>query len=293
MTIFEARGFSNLLYPSKKSEELGVFEYIATFPIIQVPDGVDLEEWKRTKAPYCISGKVKAEKNGSYKRNNDSLVYRDLIFLDYDDLEAGTDLPELARKALFGYSYIIYPTIKHTPENPRYRLVVKPSHNMDEISYKKAVGEIAGKIGLPYDPASLVWSQLQGLPVVRGHPEDFPRIIERGLDYPVTPAGNGSRATGQEFRTDYRPRAGRRSPTMRVLDTLSNGYGGEGGRNIALTRFVGLLLSQAVDASLEEAYELAKIANNVTDDPLPLKELDRTFESVAKKEYRKRGGQYR
>lgn len=80
---------------------------------------------------------------------------------------------------------------------------------------------------------------------------------------------------------------------MRVLDTLSNGYGGEGGRNIELTRFVGLLLSQAVDASLEEAYELAKIANNVTDDPLPLKELDRTFESVAKKEYRKRGGQYR
>lgn len=294
MTIYEARGYSPLLYPSKKSEELGVFEYIATFPIIQVPDGVDLEEWKRTKAPYCISGKVKAEKNGSYKRNNDSLVYRDLIFLDYDDLGAGTDLPELARTALFGYSYIIYPTIKHTPEKPRYRLVVKPSHNMDEASYKKAVGEIAEKIGLPYDPASLVWSQLQGLPVVRGRPEDFPRMVERGLDYPVIPAGNGSRATGQDFRTDYRPRVtGQRTAAMKLVYTLFNGYGGEGGRNIALTRFVGLLFSRAVDATLEEAYELAKIANNVTDDPLPLKELDRTFESIAKKEYRKRGGQYR
>lgn len=294
MTIYEARGFLNLLYPSKKSEELGVFEYIANFPIIQVPEGVDLEEWKRTKAPYCISGKVKAEKNGSYKRNNASLIYRDLIFLDYDDLEAGTDLAELVRKALFGYSYIIYPTIKHTPENPRYRLVVKPSHKMKEATYRKMVEEIAGKIGLPFDTASLTWSQLQGLPVVRGHPEDFPRIVERGLDYPVTQADSEARATGQGFRTDYRPRTTeQRSITMRVLDTLFNGYGGEGGRNIALTKFLGLLFNQYVDATLEEAYELAKIANNVTDDPLPLKELDRTFESIAKKEYRKRGGQYR
>lgn len=294
MTIYEARGFSNLLYPSKKSEELGVFEYIVNFPIIQVPDGVDLEEWKRTKAPYCISGKVKAEKNGSYKRNNASLIYRDLIFLDYDNLEASEDFPERVSRALFGYSYIIYPTIKHTPENPRYRLVVKPSHKMKEATYRKMVEEIAGKIGLPFDTASLTWSQLQGLPVVRCHPEDFPRIVERGLDYPVTPAENEARATGQEFRTDYRPRAtGQRTPAMRVLNTLFNGYGGEGGRNIALTRFVGLLFSRAVDANLEEAYELAKIANNVTDDPLPIKELDRTFESIARKEYRKRGVQYR
>lgn len=291
MTIYEARGFSNLLYPSKKSEELGAFEYIANFPIITVPQGANIETWKRAEAPYCISGKVKPDKNGTYKRNNESLVYRDLIFLDYDELEEGADLPELTRTALKGYSFIIYPTIKHTPKKPRYRLVVKPSEAMDEASYKKAVNEIAEKIGLPFDTASLTWSQLQGLPVVRGDTEDFQRIIERGQDYPVTPARSDSRATRKDFKTDYTPRgAGYRSMTMRIIDTLLNGYGDEGGRNVALTRFLGLLFNRYVDANLKEAYELACIANNVTADPLPIEELERTFESIARAEYRKRRG---
>ena len=293
MTVYEARGFSNFLRPSPLGDRLGAFEYVAQFPAITVPDGVDIEEWKRKKAPYCISGKVTAQKDGSYKRNNASLVYRDLIFLDYDELEGSVDFPTVVAEALFGYSFIIYPTIKHTPKKPRYRLVVKPSQAMDEDSYKMAVREIAEKIGLPFDTASLTWSQLQGLPVVRGRPEDFPRIVERGLDYPVTSADE-PRATEESFRTDYKPRVrGQRSITMRVVDTLFNGYGDEGGRNVALTRFVGLLFNRYVDAELKEAYELAVIANNQTPEPLPMDELDRTFESIARKEYRKRGGRNR
>ncbi|BDD41606.1 primase alpha helix C-terminal domain-containing protein [Streptococcus ruminantium] len=288
MAIYEARGFqSNLVYLFDKMEP---FQYIERFKPQVVPEGADLEEYKRTQAPYCLSGKITTEKNGSYKRNNANLVYRDLIFLDYDDLEASTDFSKIVSKALYGYSWIIYPTIKHTPEKPRYRLVVKPGGMMNEEAYKQVVKEIADKIGLPFDMASLTWSQLQGLPVTTGDPAEYQKIIERGLDYPV-PKPSQNRTSGQGVKPQtYTPRtSSQRSITMRVIDTLFNGFGDEGGRNVALTRFVGLLFNKWVDCDIETAYELTKIANSVTANPLPERELDRTFESIARAEFRKRG----
>ncbi|MGC4375028.1 primase alpha helix C-terminal domain-containing protein [Streptococcus suis] len=275
-----------MLYPYKG--KLEPFEYISKFRPLEVPKGIDLEEYKRTQAPYCLSGKVMPEKNGSYKRNNDSLIYRDLIFLDYDEIERGVNLPKIVSERLWEYSYIIYPTIKHTAEKPRYRLVVKPSGNMDEATYKEVIREIANKIGLPFDTASLTWSQLQGLPVTTGDPDNYQRYVNRGKDYPVPKARQTT--SNKQVTTNYSPRpSGQRSITMRVIDTLLNGFGDEGGRNIALTRFVGLLLNRWVDCDIETAYELTQIANSVTSSPIPDNELDRTFESIVKAEIRKRG----
>lgn len=285
MAVYESKGFSSILRPYKG--KLEPFEYIANFSPLVVPEGAEIAEYKRTQAPYCLSGKVTPEKNGTYKRNNTSLVYRDLIFLDYDEINTGIDLPKIVSDALFGYSYIIYPTIKHTAENPRYRLVVKPSGIMNEESYKQVVKEIADKIGLPFDMASLTWSQLQGLPVTTGGPSEYQKIVEHGLDYPVPKVEPRAK---QEATERYKPRAsGQRSMTMRIIDTLFNGFGDEGGRNVAVTRFVGLLFNKWVDCDLETAYELAKIANSVTAEPLPIEELDRTFSSIARAEFRKRG----
>ncbi|HFH9381967.1 TPA: primase alpha helix C-terminal domain-containing protein [Streptococcus agalactiae] len=282
MAIYEARGFSSYLYPYKG--QLEPFDYIAQFKPMKTPEAIDIEEYKRTQAPYCLSGKVTPEKNGSYKRNNASLVYRDLIFLDYDEIETDVNLPKIVSKTLWEYSYIIYPTIKHTPEKPRYRLVVKPSDTMDKTTYKQVVKEIANKIGLPFDLASLTWSQLQGLPVTTGDPEDYQRYVNRGLDYPVPKAPN------RQVTTTYtsRPRS-QRSITMRVIDTLFNGFGDEGGRNVALTKFVGLLFNKWVDCDLETAYELVQIANSVTTKPLLIDEIDKTFRSILDTELRKRG----
>lgn len=286
MAIYEAKGFqSNLVYPFDKIEP---FQYIERFKPLVVPEGASIEEYKRTQAPYCLSGKVIPEKNGSYKRNNTSLVYRDLIFLDYDDIQGTSeDFIKAVSSALFGYSYILYPTIKHSPEKPRFRLVVKPDNVMNEVTYKRVVKEIADKIGLPFDMASLIWSQLQGLPVTTGEPSEYQKIVEHGLDYPVPKVEPRAK---QETTERYKPRAsGQRSMTMRIIDTLFNGFGEEGGRNVALTRFVGLLFNKWVDCDIETAYELTKIANSVTANPLPEKELDRTFESIARAEFRKRG----
>ena len=180
MTIYEARGFqSNFVYPFDKIEP---FEYIERFKAFVVPEGGNIEDFKRTQAPYCISGKVMPEKNGSYKRNNTSLVYRDLIFLDYDDIQGSSeDFIEAVSSALFGYSYILYPTIKHSLEKPRFRLVVKPDNVMNEATYKQVVKEIADKIGLPFDMASLTWSQLQGLPVTTATQQVIKRLWSMDL----------------------------------------------------------------------------------------------------------------
>ena len=164
MVIYEARGFSSLLYPYKGN--LTPFEYIAQFKPMKPPENVTIDDFKEKQAPYCISGKVKAEKNGTIKRNNENLLYRDLIFIDYDDIPiSAKTFKDTVHSVLSDYSYILYPTIKHTPEKPRYRLVVKPDKNLSKFDYTETVKQIADLIGLPYDQTSETWSQLQGLPV--------------------------------------------------------------------------------------------------------------------------------
>lgn len=282
MPIYESVGFGNDLHLFDKKR---AFDYIAEFRPRRVPQGVNIDDFKRNSAPYCIAGWVERDENGNYKRNNASLVCRNLIFLDYDELEASIDFPSVVDKALHGYSYIVYPTIKHTKEKPRYRLVVKPSNAMTEQTYRLTVQEIADKIGLPFDSTSLTWSQLQGLPVTTGDPADYKKIVNRGRDYPVANTVMAS----QKPRYHTPRQSGNKTITMRVLDTLLHGFGDEGGRNVAVTRFVGLLLSKWVDADVATAYELTTIANSVTDNPLPEQELERTFESIVRSEIRKRG----
>ena len=282
MPIYESLGFGNNLHLNDNKDP---FKYVATFRPRTVPKGVDIDDFKRNSAPYCLSGEVKQDENGNYKRNNASLIYRDLIFLDYDELEASTDFARVVHEVLKGYSYTIYPTIKHTKEKPRYRLVIRPSDKMDEQTYKQTVQEIANKIGLPFDSTSLTWSQLQGLPVTTGDPADYEKIVNRGRDYPVA-----NTVTASQKPHCHTPRqSGNKTLTMRVVDTLLHGFGDEGGRNVAVTRFVGLLLSKRVNADVATAYELTTIANSVTNNPLPVEELARTFESIVKAEIRKRG----
>ena len=286
MAIYEACGFSSLLYPYKGN--LTPFEYIAQFKPMKPPENMTIDDFKEKQAPYCISGKVKAEKSGSYKRSNENLLYRDLIFIDYDDITISPEtFKDTVHSVLSDYSYILYPTIKHTHEKPRYRLVVKPDKNLTELDYKETVNHIADLIGLPYDKTSETYSQLQGLPVTTGEPKEYQKIVHRGLDYPVPTETHAPRG---QVTTTYTPRrGGQRSITMRVIDTLFDGFGEEGGRNVAVTRFVGLLIGKWVNCDISTAWELTKFANSVTAEPLPVDELEATFESIVKTEIRKRG----
>ncbi|EGE53888.1 primase alpha helix C-terminal domain-containing protein [Streptococcus parauberis] len=285
MAIYESIGFGSLLYPY--TGKLTPFDYIAQFKPMKPPENMSIDDFKKFHAPYCISGKVKAEKNGSYKRSNATLVYRDLVFIDYDDIpiSAGT-FKDTIHSVLSDYSYILYPTIKHTAEKPRYRLVVKPDKNLTKTDYEATVNQIADMIGLPFDQTSITFSQLQGLPVTRQEIDQYDRVVNLGTDFPTI---RGQTVTTQAPREHFTPYSGQLSITMRVINTLFNGYGNEGGRNVAMTKFVGLLLNKYVNCDIETAYNLALIANENTEPPLTINELDTTFRSILQAEMRKRG----
>lgn len=290
MSIYEAMGVTNrllYLYDDKPSEQLSAepFEYVAKFPALEVPEGMDIEKFKKNHAPYCISGKVKKDKDDAYRRNDANLIYRDLIFLDYDNITLSSEeFKATVERAIGDYSYIIYPTIKHTEEKPRFRLVVKPSEPMNKETYKSVVAEIAEKIGLMYDTASLTWSQLQGLPVTVGKSDDYVKTVHRGKDYPVPKYEASTIKKASTNGYTIRSPNERKSPTVRIIETLFNGFGEEGGRNNACASFVGLLFNRYVNFDIATAYQLTVMANNNTPEPLPEEELERTFKSIAKKE---------
>ena len=285
MAIYEARGFGSLLYPYKGN--LTPFEYIAQFKPMKPTENMSIEDFKKSHAPYCISGKVKAEKNGTIKRNNENLLYRDLIFIDYDDIPISPEtFKDTVHSVLSDYSYILYPTIKHTAKKPRYRLVVKPDKNLSKLDYTETVKQIADLIGLPYDQTSETWAQLQGLPCTQSSIEDYDRVINLGTDFPTI---RGQTVTTQATSSNFTPPSGQLSITMKVINTLFRGYGTEGGRNVAMTKFIGLLLNKYVNCDIEMAYNLALIANENTEQPLTVDELDTTFKSILQAEMRKRG----
>lgn len=89
------------------------------------------------------------------------------------------------------------------------------------------------------------------------------------------------------FTTDY-SRGEFSSKTAKLFEQVVFGLGDKGGRNNALASFIGGLLMRGVD--VDAVYLLAKIANHYTSDSLPMDEVDRTFESMVRKEMDRRGG---
>lgn len=87
-------------------------------------------------------------------------------------------------------------------------------------------------------------------------------------------------------KPQYRPSQGHtnryRSNTTSLLETLVSGLE-TGKRNDTLTRITGQLLSYAVD--VKSAYQLVQFMNGNSSDPLDDKELNRTFESIVRKEF--------
>lgn len=74
--------------------------------------------------------------------------------------------------------------------------------------------------------------------------------------------------------------------TSHLFEQIIDGLGDTGGRNNALASFIGGLLFRNVDA--KKVYELARYANSNTPDSLSDSELNRTFESMLKKEIKRR-----
>lgn len=120
------------------------------------------------------------------ERKKDKVAARTLITLDLDDCTAET-LPDIQR-ALGRYEYVVYSTISHTPEKPRYRLVMPFSGYLSADNYINVAIGVAEAVGMHYFDSSTFQAErlmyfpniLQGAEYIYIHnkgsilpPEDF------------------------------------------------------------------------------------------------------------------------
>ena len=140
----------------------------------------------KDKQEYFISGFIEPNEKGKLHRASDNIIRRDLIVIDYDDIETDTaTFIEKVKGALPNTALIFYPSLRYTVEKPRMRVVIEPSRPLVKYEYEMIALEIAKKIGLPYDPSFTTWTQLQGLPVITTLNKEQPLQVVEGQKYPI------------------------------------------------------------------------------------------------------------
>ena len=106
-----------------------------------------------------VGGFVMGKLKGG-RRKKDCVVFRSALTLDMDHAEA--DIPE-RMEMFFDFRCLIYSTHKHTPESPRFRLVVPLSRNVSPDEYAAVARKVAEDIGMElfddttYEPSRLMY----------------------------------------------------------------------------------------------------------------------------------------
>lgn len=140
----------------------------------------------KEKQEYFISGYIELNDKGKLHRVSDAIIRRDLIVIDYDEIDTDTaTFIEQLRSALPNTALIFYPSLRYTVEKPRMRVVIEPSRPLVKYEYEMIGLEIAKTIGLPYDPSFTTWTQLQGLPVITTLNKEQPLKVVEGQKYPI------------------------------------------------------------------------------------------------------------
>jgi len=83
-------------------------------------------------------------------RKNGNVLGRQIGCLDADSIPTDVDFPLLVELALSDCKYFLYSTHSHTPQTPRYRLVILFSREVTEDEYPAVMRQIAKSIGLDY-----------------------------------------------------------------------------------------------------------------------------------------------
>ena len=135
MPIYLEKGFKNNRIEVLQNTT-NTFEWLAAYEPKRitrkknetVPSYIKRIAELKPKQQYFISGYIEPNERGTVKRNNESLIRRDLIILDYDEIETTSDtFKKRIIDRLPNTNIIIYPTIRHTDTAPRFRVVVEPS----------------------------------------------------------------------------------------------------------------------------------------------------------------------
>ncbi|EME3580551.1 primase C-terminal domain-containing protein [Enterococcus faecium] len=258
---------------------------------VQLPE--DKEEQKKIKTLQLngfISGEMKA-----LIRKNENVLTRDCLVLDLDDVLVNEErLIEAIRERFKAFQYVLYSSISNGLKGVRYRLLLPLDESVKEQEYKllirffsnKILNQIIGKM----DESNSTWSQLMLLPVSTQYSKANIIVNESEKCLPVQNLLKGAKTWQSEQEpqkqvydtTRFKRGAYRyRNSTTQLFESLVFGCA-EGNRNNRIAQITGGLLARNVNVIA--VHELVLFANEHFDEPLPIKEVESTFYSIARKE---------
>lgn len=210
-------------------------------------------------------------------RNDANMIDRNMLILDYDDLDNELDFIKTVNNKLGNAAYTIYSTFNHTYKGNRYRLLIPISKPIKATLYRKAIQMIGEVINEKYDESSEVPSQAMTYSVKQNKESAF--VFEYN-DKPILDYDFLMKAIKQHKPKNNSAGKGTEAFWDDVADGVVNGS-----RNQTLTSLVGLLLAKNVGDKL--AYWLAYSYNQtLCTPPLAEKELNKIFASIYKKHYK-------
>ncbi|MDE2056393.1 MAG: AAA family ATPase [Betaproteobacteria bacterium] len=206
--------------------------------------------------------------NATKLRANANVVEVSMLVFDIDDPK-GKTLNQII-DLVSNQDCIVHSTWSHTPDKPRYRLIIRLSESISSEHYRKARDNFLffnPELSTIIDKAC---SDIARAYYLFSYPEDRSQhavfIINKGNPVKIS---------------DYLIRT--YSPTLTKTDTkinFSTDNVMEGSRNVALTKYLGGIIGQGKD--YQESLSLAISWNASLADPLDEVEVTRTHQSIWK-----------
>ncbi|EEQ79710.1 primase alpha helix C-terminal domain-containing protein [Staphylococcus warneri] len=222
------------------------------------------------------------DENGKeYKkyRNDENVIYRDVITLDYDDIPKLRPLHDAITDTLKGVAWFWNTTYSHRTESPRIRLHLPLNERISADDYRRYTKVLASKIGHPVDEGSFQPSRAMALPVKKSNDSIYIFKYNDASILNVETLKKWSeeieRQTDQSITTNFNKRddAYWRDISFSVA---------KGNRNNSLASLIGHLFSRHVNEYIVYSYALLW-GQNACKPPLKEREINATFQSILKK----------
>ena len=239
----------------------------------------NINKYARGTAVYGDLSDGVDDKGNEYRkyRNNDNVLYRDVLVLDYDDEDDLNMLHKSIKSELEGFAWFWHTTFRHTNESPRIRLYVPLSERISANEYRAYVRALAQKIACKIDEGSYQPSRAMVLPVRKSNESPFEFHFNDAAILDKSTLKEWAKLFNITFQTTSKPKFEKRD---------SSHWGGiaygveDGGRNTALTSILGHLFNKRVDEHLIYAFALAW--NELCNPPMKRSRVESTFKSVRK-----------
>ena len=239
----------------------------------------NINKYARGTAVYGDLSNGVDDKGNEYRkyRNNDNVLYRDVLVLDYDDEDDLNMLHKSIKSELEGFAWFWHTTFRHTNESPRIRLYVPLSERISANEYRAYVRTLAQKIACKIDEGSYQPSRAMALPVRKSNESPFEFHFNDAAILDKSTLKEWAKLFNITFQTTSKSKFEKRD---------SSHWGGiaygveDGGRNTALTSILGHLFNKRVDEHLIYAFALAW--NELCNPPMKRSRVESTFKSVRK-----------